>query len=391
MQCALSLAPENRYVLRSAARIFGHIGDPDQALHALKNSGRSTQDPWLLAADIALQGDKVRGSSVKLGMRLLSDQSQAPRHLSELAAAVGTVEHDSGRHKAAKKLFAQSLIDPNDNSVAQAVYISQIDEKIRLPDEVLQRPQNYEARARRAFASAAWDTSMQQSWQWLCDEPFDITPAILGSCLSFDSKLTERAKEIATAGLRCAPANALLLNNRAVANAYLGNIEEALVDVTQALRYERDRAHLLATLALVAYRSGQIEYGMKLYGMSIAWLVEKKDREAVVRAYLYWLREAVRVGQSSGEEELKKAKAIISRLPPKDLENEIPGLLAAIDGERASHLDGSGWILPKLAIADGDLASLEERFNVPAQALTIYPMIANETVPTLDEADRLAQ
>lgn len=387
MQCALSLAPENRYVLRSAARFFELIGDPDQALHALKRSGRLSLDPWLLSADIALNGDQ-RSNSIKMGMRMLSEENGAPRNFTELAAAVGTVEHNNGRHKSAKKMIAQSLLDPNENSIAQAIYISQQDSKIKLSDEILNRPLTYEARARRHFAEAAWKESMQQCVKWLRDEPFDSRPALLGSALSFDSRLTQEAYDIATEGLSCVPNDALLLNNRAVAGAYLGKLRGALTDVVQALKFNPDRPYLLATFGLVAYRCNMIDIGAKAYGQAIAWLMKKKDSEAVVRAYLFWLREAVRAGQLNGSEEMDVARKLVEKLPNRDVANEMNGLVVAVAEEKDFISKRGIDCFAAQEIKRSEIIELEAKINIPPDAMALYPLIENKN-PSVDLANRL--
>lgn len=390
MQCALTQAPQSRYVLRSAARFFERIGDPDQALRALKRSGRLGTDPWLLSADIALKGDR-RSNSMKVGIRMLEDAVSTPRSLSELAAAVGTVEHENGRHKAAKKMIVQSLVDPNENSIAQAIYISQNDTKIKLPDELLDHPLTFEARARKSFATAAWKDSMQQSWKWLRDEPFDTRPAVLGSCLGFDKNLAQEAYDIATEGLACSPNDGLLLNNRAVAGAYLNRLDAAFSDVSHALRFDSDRAYLLATLGLIAYRSGNIEAGARAYGLSIAWLVKQKEHEAVIRAYLYWLREAVRVGQVQGEEEMHSAKKLIDRLPDRETENEVPGLLEAIQLEIDVQRESGASSALHRQLDEDAILDLETKIAVPEEARGLYPLIVRDLIPEIDEVKRLSR
>src|SRR4051812_36598271 len=54
VRAAVSLAPTNRFVLRSASRFFVHKGEPDRALGLLRREGRVKSDPWLLACDIAV-------------------------------------------------------------------------------------------------------------------------------------------------------------------------------------------------------------------------------------------------------------------------------------------------------------------------------------------------
>ena len=43
---ALHLAPENRFVLRSASALFVEIDELDRALYVLEKSSRAKSDPW---------------------------------------------------------------------------------------------------------------------------------------------------------------------------------------------------------------------------------------------------------------------------------------------------------------------------------------------------------
>lgn len=230
-------------------------------------------------------------------------------------------------------MFAQSLLDPNENAIAQAIYISQHDNKIKLPDEILNRPVTYEARARKYFADSVWAASMRESVRWLRDEPFDPRPAQLGSALSFDITLTAQAHEIASAGLACMPNNSILLNNRAVAAAYLGRLASAISDLNNAFKHSSERGYHFATLGLIAYRLGNSAWGARSYRNSINWYINNRDKEAAIRAYLYWLREVVRIKQTTGYEEISFAKRIIEKFSARDIFNEMNGLIEAIERE----------------------------------------------------------
>lgn len=388
MQCALALAPQNRYVLRSAARFFDLFGDPEQASHALERSGRLASDPWLVSAEIALNGMR-RSNSMTIGMRMLADRVNTPRNLTELAAAVGTVEHLHGRHKVAKKLFLQSLVDPNENSIAQAIYISNSENRIKLSNKLFELPLTYEARARQSFADAAWEESMRQSLKWLRDEPFDTRPAQLGSSLCFNPSLTQQAYDIATEGLACQPNDGLLLNNRAVACAYLGRLDHAVSDLLQAARFDGDRTYILATFGLIAYRSGRFDLGARAYERSITSFLERKDREAAVRAYLYWLRESVRVQEVTGTEEIETVKRIVNKLPQRDTTNEMNGLIEGIAFERDAFSDSNSYVRNENNFNYSAFSDLEAKilaggvFQDVGSSLLTTPTVAENLAKTL--------
>lgn len=387
MACATQLAPTNRYILRSAVRLLSHVPadlDGDRVSWLLKRSGSLTRDPWLLSAEIAASTAADKTSDfIGRAKKMLMDNKFHPRHLAELAAAVGTVEHQYGRHKKAKENFAQSMIDPNENAVAQALYVAQDDKKIVVPSDVLARPGSFETHARLAYTSGAWADVAQQCRLWLSDEPFDTRPAVLGSYLSFEPALVQQAQVLATMGLRCSPQDYLLLNNRAVAYAYSGLVAEAYSDIRSAVRIHRSHPHIMATLGLIACRAGYVEYGLALYEQTIAWFAYLKDRDSLIRAVLYWLREAVRAGTTEGSAELSRVRAWISRLPQRDQESEIRGLIEAVEREQgmARLGDDLSYSGP---LTVNDFEELKMRIDAPQESFSYDKSIPDSELLSRD-------
>jgi hypothetical protein len=60
MTVALQLAPNDRHVLRSAARMYLHLDDPEHAHDVLKRNDATKFDPWLVAGEIALSSAAER-------------------------------------------------------------------------------------------------------------------------------------------------------------------------------------------------------------------------------------------------------------------------------------------------------------------------------------------
>src|SRR5205823_4591050 len=87
IQKGVALAPENRFTLRSAARFYIHIGDPEVAHDILKRSEKTKSDPWLLAAEIAAATVAGRTSRlVRRGRGFLD--THPPFQATELASAI---------------------------------------------------------------------------------------------------------------------------------------------------------------------------------------------------------------------------------------------------------------------------------------------------------------
>ena len=98
LRVGLGLAPNDRHVLRSASRFYLHIRDPERAHHVISRSSATREDPWLMAAEIVTAGVSGKSSGlVKLGNQMLRSGRFHLRHVSELAGALGTLEHQSGK------------------------------------------------------------------------------------------------------------------------------------------------------------------------------------------------------------------------------------------------------------------------------------------------------
>ncbi len=187
VRIALGLAPLNRFVLRSAARFFIHRNRLDIAHDLIRLSPRLRFDPWLLAAEVSIALSAKRSPrSVKEGLELISSGNFSDRDISELTSAIGTLEFKSGSNSKAKKLFRKALINPNDNSLAQAKWISKemngLQADIQVRDFQVARP--YEAAAYEAYARTEWSRALEWSLKWLGDQPFSSRPAHLASFLA---------------------------------------------------------------------------------------------------------------------------------------------------------------------------------------------------------------
>ena len=127
-EIALALNSENRFVLRSSSRFFLHIDKPEKALYFLRKSANAKTDPWLIACEISISDSfRIKPQHIKRGKQALESPDLSPFSKSELAGTIGTLEIFNGALKKGKKLFKSALIDPTENTIAQAVWLSQIE------------------------------------------------------------------------------------------------------------------------------------------------------------------------------------------------------------------------------------------------------------------------
>ena len=182
MTVALMLAPENRFILRSAVRMFIHLDDPDQAHKLLVSKSITRQDPWLLAAEIATAGVAKRFPLlVRPAKEILDSGKFSKFHTTELASALGTLELNSSPTKKAKKFFQASLVEPTENSVAQSIWAKKAFPTLDTDSALNNTPCTFEAQAMEALRELDWGQAIEKSKLWLADELFSSRPAEVGS------------------------------------------------------------------------------------------------------------------------------------------------------------------------------------------------------------------
>ena len=283
MIVALQLAMNNRFVLRSASRLWIHLGDPERAHDIIVRADRTHHDPWLLAAEIAIgsiAGRKPR--FVKVARRILTERRFSSVHISELASALATLELGAGSTKKSKRLFEISLEDPTENSVAQAAWASRNYKEIRIEDQYLEFPDTFEARSWSFYYQSQWKRVIDECQRWQCDQPFSSRPSAHGSYVAGTAlEDYNKSKMFAEQGLIANPSDFTLLNNLAFALMNLGDIkkgEEVLSKAAYLQNSDQDRVVLQATQGFLAFQTGKVAVGRQLY--SDARLKAKKMKNS---------------------------------------------------------------------------------------------------------------
>jgi Flp pilus assembly protein TadD len=278
MRAAIQVAPNNRFILRSAARFYIHQNDLERAHTLLARADATPNDPWLLAAEIATA--RSAGTTSRFMRRahdFLEGHTFQERHLSELASAVGTTEGDSptARRLAIRRLISKSLVDPTENSVAQAQWhatntgFAPAFDKNSESRGMLQAHLVYEGQAWQAYIEGDFDTALLQARRWLDDQPFSSRPAILASQIALLPGMDARlALMIGERAVTPNPHDTVLWNNVAYARAMLGDIDGAN-DAIRKIRLRdldpSERLYVGATKGAIAFRSGRPSEGRDLY------------------------------------------------------------------------------------------------------------------------------
>lgn len=308
---ALRLAPNDRFVLRCATRFFLHQDQPETAMDILNASPRTGSDAWLLSAHLSVATILDKTSKLhKQARNTFESQSIAPFHLSELGSALATTELADGNDRKAKKLFKAALVDPTENTLAQALW-ARDHVALEQKDNLLNLPRSFEANARFLVQAEKWDQAVTATESWLNDEPFSGRPAILGSFLAGAAQEDfAKAERIARTGLTANANEPTLINNLAFAQACSGSPQEAIRTLSRLPRTEltpEQETALIATDGLIEYRSGNPEGGRAKYRQAIEFARQHKLPNHLLRATIHYAREELRLNAATAQEAVREA------------------------------------------------------------------------------------
>jgi hypothetical protein len=222
-----------------------HQGNLDKAHSVLLTSPLLKADPWITAGEIALSAIRNRSSSlIKVARRMVDSQNFSPFHLSELAGALATLEARDGSLKNARRLCDFSMIQPAENAIAQAAWLSRNVGGFGSQKPKQTEMQSNEANAWTLFMKGSWQESLEQAKQWHSDQPFSSRPASLSAYIA-STALDDFADAESTlrAGLVSNPDDIALRNNFAFVLARQGKVDQAQgVSLTAARRANRKSA-----------------------------------------------------------------------------------------------------------------------------------------------------
>jgi tetratricopeptide (TPR) repeat protein len=268
MRVALGLAPNNRFVLRAAARLYVHLDQCDRAHSILLRSPATKLDPWLSAAELAtasLTGKTPR--LIKTSRALIEDGDLLPHDLTELTAALGTIELNSGREKIGRRLLAKSIAHPNDNALAQVEWADRTYQTKLITPGSLLTPLSFEARAWDAYMRSDFERCIAETKKWVRDETFSTVSwqflTYLNSCVVHDYPT---AISTATKALEINPGNQMIRNNLALSLARSGEGVRAEAELNSIIPNGiEEQAVTTATQGLIRFRQGNHEAGANLY------------------------------------------------------------------------------------------------------------------------------
>lgn len=338
---AFQISPENRFVLRAMARFYTHIGKVDYAHDIIRKLPITKYDPWIMATEISLAMKRGRFSRfIKPAFNMVNSSDFHPFNISELNSSLGTLEMESSLKKS-KKLFNDSLIKPNDNSLAQAEWISHKESNfLRVNPSEYEIENNYEAKARDASEHGKWQDSVDYAKLWFLDMPFSRDAILFGSEVAANNLNNhDEAENLYKAGLTSHPNDSQMLNNIVYSMCLNNRFSEAekYLNKFKFLDNQASIDHqicIIATKGLYYFRKGLPDIGRTYYFDAINKASEENKQLLANIAFVNYVREEYLLG-SDIDDEIKNK---ITELRKNSQSKTIKKIIAEIDSISASQI-----------------------------------------------------
>lgn len=315
---ALYFDPHNRFVVRAAARFLIHIKEEERAIQVLRNSGLTKRDPWLMASEISVSRRfNKRSPNIKRAIQLIESGNFSDFDLAELRGTIGMEEFANASYKKSRKLFNQSLLAPNDNSFAQAQWMTQNRHLDLLFPNVPINQLYKESLCHEKFFEGDYRTALQYAKEWQIEAPYSIKCAMFGSGIStIYQKDYKTSIQILKTYLRTNNKSKAALNDLAYAYALNNEVAEAQKKLELASRYidinhiEEVDICLVATQGLVCFRTGNLEEGSRLYEKAMEASRQLPHKDHLYSATLNYCRELLR--SSKDEPTTEKVQSLLN-------------------------------------------------------------------------------
>lgn len=325
MTVARHLAPDHRWMLRTAARFLVHQDDPVGAHKLLASHPRTRRDPWLIAAELACAQAAGRAPRYwRQATDILKWDSVSPLHISELATAVAMMELEAGEHKRARKYVQKGLVAPTENTLAQVSWANEskhLADNCGLDGLIKSTGDAYEAECRLNTNQGDLLAALRAAQAWEADEPFAARPcseaAYIGSLLDDYDLTVAMAAQVARldgrpdANLEMNSVFATLSSGKLTLDrdaVQIGSIYSRLVRTIE--RGGDSSYHAMANLGLWLYRYGDATRGRQLYEKAITNAQKVHLTEVAALAATFAAREAILAKDPSASSFLIQAKQL---------------------------------------------------------------------------------
>ncbi len=334
MRAALFLAPNNRLMIRSAAKMYQQIdSDSEKSLWVLRRAESIESDPWLISADIALSDSLgIKQKFRRKGLLLLKHSRIPDFHLSELRSAIGTNEIYSGSERLGKKHLDEALLCGTENSIAQIQWLQEAKILNNYPELNLDNIQaSYEAASRLAYTNQKWDEVIDNAIKWVYYHPFSENAAMLaGYMLYHVLGDTKNAIEVTRIGQRANPKCLPLINNRIFFEAQNGNVDKAENIFNQISEGSKpnEKGLFHANAGMIKFKRGNIIQGRKEYLQAMEIFNKAGLSFEAQSAMLHWAYEEMKSGVNSTDmkrltQDVLNETKLLDDTPLKKMKDEL--------------------------------------------------------------------
>ena len=304
---ARTLAPNSRHALTALARYLVHADDAGAAQAVLERSPRTSNDPWLMSALVAV--GQITGRTpraLRSARAMITAGSFSPEHISELAGSLATLELESGNRREARKLFNQALIVPTENVLAQLHWAHQsVNKAFEMKAAWDREPRAFELHALDSFATCDTNVAVKWALRWQEDEPFSSRPLILASFLLSILGRQDDAASLCRLGLITNPGDETLEQNLVYSLILSGNLEEASTRLLKMARASPSPM-VMANIGCLLLAQGNLE-GRTYYEAAIERLHKAGLSERAALAQGFYADALRRCGQLDWIKQLESA------------------------------------------------------------------------------------
>ena len=223
MLVATTIAPYNRYVIRSAARLYLHINELEKSYDLVANCARTPSDPWLMAAEISLAQVNERAPRFyKIARKIVAEKNINLKQISELSGALGTFELSENNDLKARRYFRLSIIEPTGSSMAQAHWVT-LSKKMKLTEDYPTVSNEYESAEARTFYYLnryQLDEALKLCEIWSSSEVYSIRPFETGASILCSLGKIDEALKFMVRGFKLGQSSKTLNNNMAFSLAH---------------------------------------------------------------------------------------------------------------------------------------------------------------------------
>ena len=314
MTIEFTTSRKHAFIARAYARLLINQDRPDDAIEVLKSTNLSNTNPLIASAELAIRSQFQIGKvNLKRAERILEAGQINERFKSELFAAVGTIEIESGATNQAKRNLRSSLLLPTENTVAQIKWLENrfktiIDQKsdILVP--------SLEGQVIELYANSEYRKCRDTLLQLHAFEPFSDRAIVDAGYITMVA-LNEPTEAIEIYNLHpiITARSFMATNNKVVALLEIGEndqIDTLLYHQRSLIKNDRERMVYTATLAMYLYKLGLYDEGRKHYHHALTYFEQHQESSDLGRLLYYFGKEEIKVNEKMGKELLQKAKAI---------------------------------------------------------------------------------